>query len=124
MQLSGKWRITEMDLWDQEAIDLDGPAFIEIEDRGGQFRFIAVEGGMDCRSEERAGKMRIELTWEGRDDCEPALGRGWVVAEADGSLKGHIYFHHGDDSGFVAVPFVGSEAHTKARAAKPRSRRR
>ena len=27
--ISGRWRITEMDLWDQEAIDLLGPAFIE-----------------------------------------------------------------------------------------------
>ena len=27
--ISGKWPITEMDLWDREAIDLVGPAFIE-----------------------------------------------------------------------------------------------
>jgi hypothetical protein len=29
MSINGKWRITEMDLWDQDAIDLLGPAFIE-----------------------------------------------------------------------------------------------
>jgi hypothetical protein len=28
MSIEGKWRIIEMDLWDQEAIDLLGPAFI------------------------------------------------------------------------------------------------
>lgn len=28
-QLTGRWRITEMELWDSEAIDLLGPAFIE-----------------------------------------------------------------------------------------------
>jgi hypothetical protein len=30
MGLAGKWRITQMDLWDREAIDLVGPAFIEL----------------------------------------------------------------------------------------------
>ena len=45
--MAGKWRITEMDLWDQEAIDLLGPAFIEIKGEGGQFRFIAVDGWID-----------------------------------------------------------------------------
>ncbi len=27
MNISGKWRITEMEAWDREAIDLVGPAF-------------------------------------------------------------------------------------------------
>ena len=38
--ISGKWRITKMDLWDQEAIDLLGPAFIEFKGARGQFRFV------------------------------------------------------------------------------------
>jgi hypothetical protein len=29
MGVAGKWRIAEMDLWDREALDLVGPAFIE-----------------------------------------------------------------------------------------------
>ena len=29
MSIEGKWRIREMDLWDQEAIDLFGTTFIE-----------------------------------------------------------------------------------------------
>lgn len=33
----------------------------------------------------------------------PPVGRGWEVLEGDGSLRGHIYFHLGDDSGFRAV---------------------
>ena len=48
--MAGKWRIAEMDLWDREALDLVGPAFIEFHrDLTGSFRFIAVEGWMDCR---------------------------------------------------------------------------
>ena len=30
MSLAGRWRITEMELWDRDAIDLLGPAFMEI----------------------------------------------------------------------------------------------
>ena len=42
--------------------------------------------------------------WDGDDDGDRASGRGWAVLEQDGSLRGHIYFHLGDDSGFCAVP--------------------
>ncbi len=39
--ISGEWRITEMDLWDEKAIDLLGPAFIEFKGARGQFRSFA-----------------------------------------------------------------------------------
>ena len=29
-------------------------------------------------------------------------GRGWAVLEEDRSLRGRIFFHLGDDSGFTA----------------------
>ena len=32
MSLKGRWRIVEMELWDEDAIDLVGPAFIELRD--------------------------------------------------------------------------------------------
>ena len=106
MSVAGKWRITEMDLWDQEAIDLVGPAFIEFgKSHSGSFRFIAVDGWMDCRHKERNGRPYVECTWDGNDDCDPASGRGWAKLEKDGSLSGHIDLHHGDDSGFKAIPF-------------------
>ena len=63
MSVTGRWRIVEMDLWDLEAIDLLGPAFIEFQrDRTGQFRFIAVEGSMDCANGERDGRPSIAFT--------------------------------------------------------------
>lgn len=106
MSLAGKWRITRMDLWGQEAIDLVGPAFIELgRGQSGSFRFIAVDVWMDCRHKERNGRPYVEFTWDGNDDCDPATGRGWAKLEKNGSLSGHIYFHHGDDSGFRAIPF-------------------
>lgn len=105
MSIIGKWRITEMDAWDREAIDLVGPAFIEFQGQGGQFHFIAVDGWMDCRHGQRSGRPCVNFTWEGNDECDPANGRGWAKLLKDGSLSGHIHFHHGDDSGFKAIPF-------------------
>jgi hypothetical protein len=105
VSVEGRWRIVEMELWDEEAIDLLGPAFIEITAGGhGSFRFIAVEGQMDVRDVEREGRRGIEFSWEGNDEFDPANGRGWAMLAADGSLEGRIFLHMGDDSWFRAEP--------------------
>src|SRR4051794_33633522 len=104
MKIDGRWRIVEMELWDQEAIDLLGPAFIEIGPRnGGNFRFVAVDGSMDIRRVERDGAPAFEFSWEGNDECDAATGRGWATLDGDGSLTGRIYIHGADDSAFRAV---------------------
>lgn len=106
MKVSGRWRIAEMELWDAEAVDLLGPGFIEFgRDGMGTFRFIAVEGWMDVRHGQRDGRAAVEFSWDGNDEGDPVSGRGWAVAEEDGSLSGRIYFHRGDDSGFRALRF-------------------
>ena len=93
-----------MDLWDRDAIDLIGPAFIEIKADGtGTFRFIAVEGHLDCRYDKLDDEQIIEFSWSGHDEGDQVSGRGWIRLEPDGSLQGHIFFHMGDDSGFRAV---------------------
>ncbi|MGH9138772.1 MAG: hypothetical protein ACRD0G_17300 [Acidimicrobiales bacterium] len=104
MKIKGRWRIVEMELWDQDAIDLLGPAYIEIGPRNdGTFRFIAVEGWMDIRRVEHDGVRAIEFSWDGNDEGDPANGRGCATLHEDGSLSGRIYFHNGDDSAFRAV---------------------
>jgi len=119
VSLAGKWRITQMDLWGPEAIDLVGPAFIEFgKGQSDRFRFIAVDGWMDCRHEQRNGRPYVEFTWDGNDDCDPATGRGWARLEKNGSLSGHIYFHHGDDSGFKAIPFDEQDKPSAGTSAK------
>ncbi len=106
MSITGRWRITEMEMWDQDAIDLVQPGFIEFGGDGlGQFGFIAVNGELDCRDAACGGRPGVEFSWEGNDDTSPASGRGWAVLNPDGSLDGHIYFHLGDDSSFHAAPF-------------------
>jgi hypothetical protein len=106
-KLPGRWRIVEMELWDRDAIDLVGPAFIEF-GRGtrGCFRFIAVEGELDCRHSERDNHARTEFSWDGNDEGDCAFGRGWAELESEGSVRGHIYFHAGDDSGFRAIAYT------------------
>jgi hypothetical protein len=100
----GRWRIVEMDLWDNEAIDLLGPASLEIDGPNGTMRFIAVMASLDIRYEGRRGGPVAEFSWHGADEGDPASGRGWFSPGTAGRLVGHIYFHNGDDSGFVCEP--------------------
>jgi hypothetical protein len=54
MSVVGRWRIVDMDLWDQDAVDLVAPAFIEFEPKSmGGFGFIAVQGSMHWREAPR-----------------------------------------------------------------------
>jgi hypothetical protein len=102
-RLIGRWRIVEMDLWDRDALDLVEPAYIEFDDRArGCFGFIAVEGDLDCRHADVDGRARVDFTWEGDDEGDARSGRGWAQLEPDGALRGHIFFHAGNDSGFLA----------------------
>jgi len=92
----------------REAVDLLGPAFIQFgKNRTGSLRFIAVEGWMDWREGHRDERSSLEFTWDGNDEGDHASGRGWAALEEDGSLRGHIYFHLGDDSGFRALRSEG-----------------
>jgi hypothetical protein len=98
----GKWRIREMELWDKDFIDLVVPGYFSFHTKGrGKFLFGAVVGYADYRIESWGDMERLEFTWEGTDEIDPVCGRGWAVIEGD-ELCGRIYFHLGDDSGFVA----------------------
>jgi hypothetical protein len=100
-----------MDLWEQADIDLVAPGFIEFgENHQGSLGFIAVQGGIDWREAPRDGHAGVEFTWEGSDEGDPVTGRGWTVVDEGGSLRGHIYFHLGDDSGFRAVRMEASNS--------------
>ena len=104
----GRWRITEMDNWDQEAvvIELDEARLDQI-DGLADFGFIAVRGELDCRDADRDGRPGVEFSWHGSDEGDDVSGRGWAALNRDGTLEGHIYFHLGDDSAFRAERFKG-----------------
>ena len=58
----GRWRITWMETWDQDFVDLIEPGHFRFDDNGlGYFIFGAVEGQLDYRLSEE-GK-RIDFTW-------------------------------------------------------------
>jgi len=84
---------------------------LEFDDRGlGCFGFIAMEGDLDCRYADVDGRARVDFTWEGDDEGDARSGRGWAQLERDGSLRGHFFFHAGDDSGFLAVRDAGESS--------------
>ena len=99
----GTWRIVEMEQWDQDYVDMVVPGYIEFrEHQAGEFQFGTVEGSLDYRIEPYGDSERLEFSWAGSDESEPVSGRGWAMFK-DGQLHGKLYFHDGDDSGFVAV---------------------
>lgn len=98
----GKWRITHMDEWDQDFVDLVVPGHIRIRrDGSGSFQFGAVQGEMDCRLEKSADNTILGFSWDGSDECDQASGRGWITVNGK-RMEGRIFFHLGDDSNFTA----------------------
>ena len=98
----GRWRITGMELWTAEDLDLLGPARLTLDRDGlGEKSFIAVEAGLDYRVVERDGQPAIEFSFDGADEGDRINGRGWAVLQND-ALRGRVFIHHGDESSFVA----------------------
>lgn len=99
---AGRWRIVSMEQWDQHFVDEEEEGYIEFDDKGwGSFHFGYVHGTIDGRLTTRDGEPAIEWTWDGNDEMDAAQGRGSAVIK-NGELHGTIFFHGGDDSGFVA----------------------
>jgi len=97
----GKWRIIEMELWDQDFVDAEVPGYISFSENGaGEFQFGYVHGFLDCHYSDE--KQKVEFSWEGNDEMDPASGRGFAVLK-NGILLGHLFFHKGDASGFKAT---------------------
>ena len=71
--LLGRWRITEMALWDTDFVDMLEPAYITFEAKGGgEFVFGTVHGDLDCHY----GPHGVRFTWEGNAEMDPAFGAG------------------------------------------------
>ncbi len=97
----GKWRITEMDDFAQEDLDLCGPAFINFDEEGhGALMFIAVHASMDCSY----GQTVVHFRFRGDSEGDEVIGEGWAELD-DGStntLSGCFEFRDGDDYEFKA----------------------
>ncbi len=107
----GTWSIIEMEAWDQEYVNMEVPGHFTFKKNGtGLFQFGLVQGEMDCRVKNADRGSRIEFSWEGQDEMDPASGRGWAVIE-NGELRGRTYIHLGDDSAFRARKGRKSRSH-------------
>jgi hypothetical protein len=107
---AGRWRIISMEQWDQDFVDEQEEGYFEFTDKGhGNFHFGYVHGQMDCRLTTRDGVPAVEWTWDGNDEMDPAQGRGWAVINGE-ELHGMIFFHCGDDSGFLAKRMTAMKA--------------
>ena len=99
----GEWRISEMEMWDHDALDLVAPATLSLgKDHDGTMRFIAVEVGIDYRVASRDGFPAVEFSFQGDDEGDEVSGRAWAILDG-GQLRGRLFFHMGDESSFVAT---------------------
>ncbi|MEM7036436.1 MAG: hypothetical protein AAF570_05595 [Bacteroidota bacterium] len=93
-----------MELWDRASIDLVEPGYLEFKSDSGAMGFIVVEAWLDVRYVLRDGAPLAEFSWVGTDEGDPICGRGWAKVTKERTLEGRIFFHQGDDSGFVCSP--------------------
>jgi hypothetical protein len=86
---AGRWRITEMDEWDE--IDLLDAAHITSPVRMvANWLFIAIEADLDVRDGARDGAACAEFSWEGFDDGSLASGRAgphWALPAASSATS-------------------------------------
>ena len=98
-KFKGTWRIVETRMWDQEALDLVGPANISFDSNGlGSLAFIAITACIDCRFD----GDEVEFSWMGDDEGDPICGRGRAEITDEGTMTGDLFIHQGDESWFLA----------------------
>lgn len=109
MSLLGRWRIVEMPDYDDDYPDMMEPAYILFQDHGsGEFAFGCVTGQIFAGA--GADADAVEFSWTGNDEMDQAQGDGGAELQPDGSLKGQICFHHGDEANFIARRETSSTA--------------
>lgn len=97
----GQWRVTELQGFDSDYVDLCGPAKMKLSTRGtGRMNFGAVEVELDCKMDERDERV-LHFSFEGADEGDPISGRGYCLVEGN-EMTGRVFRHFGDEFGFKA----------------------
>jgi hypothetical protein len=101
--MKGKWRIVEMPGYAADYPDMIEPAYIQFDGEGsGEFVFGCVTGTIHG-----AGNSKnVEFSWTGNDEMDEACGTGWAELQSNGSIKGQICLHGGDEIDFIARPWT------------------
>ena len=99
-RLIGRWRIVEADLWDDDYLDLVGPAQMTIgADGHGEVAFGALQAGLDIDYSATV----VFFTWTGFDEMDEANGSGSAELQDDGTLEIEFAHHLGDEATLKAV---------------------
>jgi hypothetical protein len=107
LQLVGRWRIVEADIWDRDHLDLSGPATITITDHGrGEIAFGALQAGLDIEY----SRSSVGFTWEGFDEMDEVSGDGSAELLDDGSIAIEFAYHNGDEAVLKAKRETSSTA--------------
>ena len=97
------WHITEMELWDEDYLNIECRAFLEIRpDDSGEFQFGLVRGMIDGYLEGEPPEQRFAFTWDGSDEMDPVSGSGWMRLRSTDEVRGLIKIHLADRSTFTA----------------------
>ncbi|MDR3472283.1 MAG: hypothetical protein P4M09_11420 [Devosia sp.] len=105
MRLAGRWRIVELEAFDDDYLDLVKAAYIELDERGlGEMAFGALTAALDCAYTPSG----FDFTWDGSDEGDQVTGDGWAELQPDGSLLGEISWRNGDETEFKALPWTNS----------------
>jgi hypothetical protein len=98
-----KMDILKMEMWDEEYINMEVQAYIEIAaDNIGSFQFGLVSAEFKGKMLIDKGQERFEFTFKGNDECEEVSGKGWMRIKENDLAEGEFKFHDGDDSTFLA----------------------
>ena len=95
----GKWRIFEADDYAARDLDLVEPAFIQFNaDGAGQFKFICVDGAMECGYSANGA----DFDWVGVDEMDEVSGSGHADLGEAGILTITISRFKGHEATFSA----------------------
>lgn len=97
----GQWRVTELQGFGSDYVDLCGPAKLKLSTRGtGRMNFGAVDVELDCKMDEQDERV-LRFSFEGADEGDPISGRGYCLVEGN-EMVGRVFRHFGDEFGFKA----------------------
>ena len=97
-EILGRWRITEIEGWDADYVDMVTPGYFQFDRTGGQAEFGAMHLSLDCWF----GQAGAHFNFQGSDEGTEVSGDGDAELDDDGTLQGEIRFHNGDDMPFIA----------------------
>jgi hypothetical protein len=95
----GNWRITEMEQWDQDYIDLEKQEFSDLAKTAWVSLYLALLTdslivGMDNDKDAK----RVEFSRDCTSEYDPVCGRGWFEMTATDQIYGKLFIHNGDES--------------------------